>query len=149
MKTCGKCGLEKSLEDFHRSSRSPDGRQARCKECAASVHAGYYRDNPQKWADARRASKERVRSLILQEIEKRGGCADCPETNPIVMDWDHVRGEKLFHIAESANMGNSLKKVLEEIAKCDLVCSNCHRIRTANRNPLHWSHQIMAPSSSG
>jgi hypothetical protein len=44
------------------------------------------------------------------------------------MDFDHVRGEKLFGIA--VNMNISWERLEAEIAKCEIVCANCHRIRT-------------------
>lgn len=63
---------------------------------------------------------------------KNKPCLDCKNSfPPECMDFDHVRGEKV------ANPGNmftwSQESILAEIAKCDLVCSNCHRIRTFKR----------------
>lgn len=59
-------------------------------------------------------------------------CVDCGGTfPPVCMDFDHVRGKKLFSIGPNSHVAED--RVLKEIAKCDLVCSNCHRIRTARR----------------
>jgi hypothetical protein len=44
------------------------------------------------------------------------------------MDFDHVRGEKLFGIGPGV-ASHGLKALATEIAKCDLVCANCHRRR--------------------
>lgn len=44
------------------------------------------------------------------------------------MDYDHVRGEKIKDISDMWAGDKDL--ILAEIAKCDLVCANCHRIRT-------------------
>lgn len=49
------------------------------------------------------------------------------------MDFDHVRGGKLRDIARIVNSTNSVQVLAEELIKCDLVCSNCHRIRTQKR----------------
>lgn len=55
-------------------------------------------------------------------------CADCGRVYPFyVMEFDHVRGEKAFNIGGAKV---SRKRLLDEIAKCDVVCSNCHRERT-------------------
>ncbi len=63
-------------------------------------------------------------------------CLDCGNSYPLVcMTFDHTHGEKLFEIAYARNHGMDWQKVLEEIAKCDVVCANCHNIRTRNRGP--------------
>ena len=55
---------------------------------------------------------------------------DCKEVYPYyVMDFDHVRGVKHKNVSELIGT-LSKKKIDEEIAKCEIVCSNCHRIRT-------------------
>jgi hypothetical protein len=48
------------------------------------------------------------------------------------MDLDHVRGQKEFKVSEAVARayGTNLARVRAEIAKCDVVCANCHRIRT-------------------
>lgn len=57
-------------------------------------------------------------------------CADCGEKHPpCVMDFDHVRGKKVFGIG-GGMAGRSLDTIRREIAKCDVVCANCHRLRT-------------------
>ena len=59
-------------------------------------------------------------------------CVDCgTKFHPAAMDFDHVRGEKKFNISKSATLGRSLKEIMEEIAKCEIRCANCHRIRHA------------------
>ena len=59
-------------------------------------------------------------------------CQDCGKKYPhYVMDFDHREGEKkLLEVARMVAGGWSLKKIMKEIKKCDIVCSNCHRLRT-------------------
>lgn len=66
---------------------------------------------------------------------KRVPCADCGGTfHPFVMDFDHREGEaKRFNISAAVPLGLSLESVAEEAAKCDVICSNCHRMRTLRR----------------
>lgn len=86
---------------------------------------------------SRRASAKyrgRIRATIAEA--KNRPCADCGGRFPTcVMDFDHVRGEKKFKVAQAVQLayGLSLDRVRAEIAKCDVVCANCHRIRTASR----------------
>ena len=49
-----------------------------------------------------------------------------------VMDFDHVRGEKVANVS-SIWSRKSWEAVLEEVAKCEVVCANCHRLRTWSR----------------
>jgi hypothetical protein len=49
------------------------------------------------------------------------------------MDFDHVRGEKLHEISTLMRNRSPIEKLLTELDKCDLVCVNCHRIRTYER----------------
>jgi hypothetical protein len=69
--------------------------------------------------------------MALYNKLKEGPCTDCKQTFPTVcMDFDHVSGVKAANVGRLANQAVSIEKILEEIKKCELVCSNCHRIRT-------------------
>lgn len=61
-------------------------------------------------------------------------CADCGVLYPYyVMDFDHVRGEKLANVSSMATGRFKVSDIDAEIAKCDVVCANCHRVRTYTR----------------
>jgi hypothetical protein len=63
------------------------------------------------------------------------GCLDCNNIDRRVLQFDHVRGIKLFNINRGVNDRNiSLKKFLVEIDKCEVVCANCHSIRAWERS---------------
>lgn len=69
---------------------------------------------------------------------KDAPCMDCGNKfPPYVMDYDHVRGTRTIEVSAAVARGWSVKRVLEEIAKCDLVCTNCHRIRTFRSGARH------------
>lgn len=84
------------------------------------------------------SQKEYMRLRNIEKFEaytawlsyvKASPCADCGGSfPPCAMDFDHVRGKKLGKI--SGGQSWAKKKVFEEMSKCDIVCSNCHRIRT-------------------
>lgn len=60
-------------------------------------------------------------------------CVDCGEKNPIVLEFDHKK-DKVDCVGEIARRNGSLKAVKDEIAKCEVRCANCHRIKTAQSN---------------
>jgi hypothetical protein len=78
-------------------------------------------------------AKHHLASRLKIEELKAGPCLDCKEGFlPECMDFDHRDPKtKLMDIAQM--IGRRLDKILVEIAKCDLVCANCHRIRTRRR----------------
>lgn len=77
-----------------------------------------------------RDKRNKVR-VYIQKVKQESPCADCGENYPYwMMDFDHVRGEKLFNVSVYQRYTDSLDVVKQEIDKCDLVCANCHRNRT-------------------
>ncbi len=69
---------------------------------------------------------------------KRQPCTDCKGSfDPVCMDFDHLPGfEKFQEVSVMACGTYSRKTILAEIAKCELVCSNCHRLRTKSRRTI-------------
>ena len=87
------------------------------------------------WRYAKEHFKDKEeRNIAFVRQLKVEPCTDCKEHYPYwVMDFDHVpdRGKKKFGIGKSKS--KTLKEILKELRKCDLVCSNCHRTRTYYR----------------
>ena len=79
------------------------------------------------------AKQKSYLAKYIQELKEKTPCMDCKESYPYyVMDFDHVRGRKQANVMELVPT-LSKKRIDEEIAKCEIVCSNCHRIRTHMR----------------
>ena len=72
----------------------------------------------------------------VAKLKAETPCADCKQTYPYyVMDFDHLpKYKKVADITLLVKAGSS-KKLMEEIKKCEIICSNCHRIRTYIRRP--------------
>lgn len=74
-----------------------------------------------------------LRSNIIRTAKDKP-CADCNIAFPyFVMDFDHVRDEKRFDISAAHKLGVTFADLLDEIEKCDVVCANCHRVRTQRK----------------
>ena len=82
---------------------------------------------------------------FLLEFFAANPCVDCGEIDPLVLEFDHL-SDKDFNIAKGIRDRN-WQSVLDEIAKCDVVCANCHRRRTARRGGFMRS--VMAAGSAG
>ena len=79
--------------------------------------------------------KKKIAGYIL-DYKTRSKCSDCGfngDKYPEVLDFDHVNNDKEFNISEFRLHTSGFNKVKKEISKCEIVCANCHRIRTANR----------------
>ena len=91
----------------------------------------WYPKNKQRHINYVKRLKEKLKIYILNF--KRGkSCVDCGflgRVCPQVLDFHHV-GEKKFDIASHSSHILSLDKLQSEIGKCELVCANCHRIRS-------------------
>lgn len=96
----------------------------------------YYAENTDKCKDLAKKNRQQQRVNLREYVEKikTNPCHDCGRIYPTpVMEFDHVREEKIDNISSMVSRGVTLEILREEIAKCDLVCANCHRIRTMNR----------------
>lgn len=131
MKICGACNEEKALTEFNRKG---ERYQAKCRECQKLWYKNYYDSNPvEKTRLLAKHEKERaeLRQFIIEA--KAVPCADCGQQYPsYVMDFDHLR-DKSFNVGNAAGRGWSKIKLIAEIEKCEVVCSNCHRERTHQR----------------
>ncbi len=86
------------------------------------------------WWNARRAEVRRV----IDEAKSRP-CVECGIQFPLpAMQFDHVRGVKSFNLGSANSRANNLDALREEIAKCDVVCANCHAVRTDARTTGKW-----------
>lgn len=138
---------ETSLSWYHRNkkklaaNRKKRGKLGLCKYCPSTAIVG--RSGCRKCLDA--FSKRRRKYWKLkaktkadrrtQLIKLAGGkCLDCGfRKHPAAFEFDHVRGKKKAAISNMLNVLNSWDTILIELNKCELVCANCHRIRTHNR----------------
>jgi hypothetical protein len=95
----------------------------------AAYRRKYYLENREYTLAVNRANREK--RLTAMRAAKDKPCADCGHKFPHpCMEFDHVRGVKKFCVSQ---INGSMKRIREEIAKCEVVCANCHRIRTWNR----------------
>jgi len=95
----------------------------------------WYSRNRAKKIQEVHARRNRLRE-VLREL-KSVPCGDCNQSYPYyVMDFDHVRGRKIGNVATLAQ--SNPDAAIREAKKCDVVCANCHRLRSNWRrlNPI-------------
>jgi hypothetical protein len=136
-KTCSKCRNAKSLSDFNKKKSNKDGHQSCCRSCQSESMKQHYRDNPERLKVIGDRSRDNVRSnsVWLYNYLAANPCVDCGEDNPVVLEFDHRnRDEKIKSVSHMTT--HSRESVMAEVAKCDVRCVNCHRLRTAKQ--LGW-----------
>lgn len=95
----------------------------------AARRARYYAKNKDKHYEGIKALRQKKLAYI-REYKTGKPCLDCGVLYPpYVLDFDHPPGEKDFAIAKQGHQV-SWQRLDEEMEKCDLICSNCHRLRT-------------------
>ncbi len=138
MKQCSKCLTNKPLTEFVTSKTTKSGYKSYCKQCQRQQQKEYYRINHTKRIQQIKINLKTWKQRIKIEIDelKSKPCTDCGYSFPsCCMDFDHLDGAtKINNISAMINNRRASKeKIYQEIGKCELVCSNCHRIRTHNR----------------
>lgn len=128
MKHCPRCNRDLDESSFAKNQMKRDGLQGYCRECKKGIHHDYYGAHKEQWQQRSARQRESLREVVAKA--KNRPCMDCDQTfPPYVMDFDH-RGDKDGNVADMVQRSVSVQRLTTEIAKCDVVCANCHRIRT-------------------
>ena len=133
-KRCSRCSEVKPVADFAWRNVSKGVHDAYCRPCRSEYKREHYGRNKDSYIDqaSRRWQRIRVeRTQWLIDYLSVNPCVDCGESDPMVLEFDHVE-DKDFNISIALSV-RSWRSVSAEIAKCDVVCVNCHRRRTAER----------------
>lgn len=99
-----------------------------CKFCHNEYQKKYHKEFPKAIKDSKDRRRVAIRKLVVDSKNKP--CTDCGIKYPYyVMDFDHLRDKK-FDLSRATSHLWSPETVKKEIDKCEVVCSNCHRVRT-------------------
>ena len=131
---CYRCGEVKPAEAFAWRRRRKLQRDSFCRPCRKAYGREHYLANRQRYVAQARMNKQRLareRTAYLLEYFDAHPCSDCGETDPTVLEFDHLR-DKAFNIGQALPYRN-WDSILAEIEKCEVVCANCHRRRTGRR----------------
>lgn len=128
-KYCPRCEEYKPSSEFNRKGTRLS---SYCSSCNKEYLREHYRDNKEYYKDKNARRKESLRRRV--EAAKQVPCADCGNSYPpVCMDFDHVSDDKEESIANMIKNRASWTRIKEEMEKCEVVCANCHRIRTKDR----------------
>lgn len=136
------------MTDFNRKSSRADGRQEVCRECNRASSRRYYETNREHHVAVirRRTDAQRAENLrVVGEYLLKHPCVDCGAFDVRVLDFDHRPGStKRDGVMQLVRNGFSVATIIDEIAKCDVRCRNCHAIVTYERMGRNWRSEIAA-----
>lgn len=122
---CNKCKREKELESFNFRNKVKNIKNGICKDCQKTYKNSYYRRNKESHYARNNVTKQTLKSYIKNN--KNSGCVICRELSIPCLEYHHLVSENKEHLVSKMVDRGSLKKLKEEIDKCVILCSNCHR----------------------
>lgn len=127
MKKCTICKELKLFSEFNKKKTSKDGFQNKCRCCSKEYAKQHYNENKLSYLNKNERHRKERREW-LSEFKEDLECQVCGESESCCLDFHHRNPkEKDFVIAVAMNNCYSKNRILQEIEKCDVVCSNCHR----------------------
>jgi hypothetical protein len=133
MKRCAHCKEYKEEDAFAFNNRILKIRQKHCRDCMRDFNRqSYERRTPDKKEQVRLDKQRRIEEArqFAWDYLSNHPCVDCGEANPVVLEFDHVRGVKRKEVANMVRLGFAIAAIQDEISKCEVRCANCHRIKT-------------------
>jgi len=145
-KICTKCLVQKDLSNFDPRPNRPSKYDSHCKECKYKVKIQWEKDNKDHVSKRRTKLRKEKPNIYIAMDQRRHDkrrdfinklkdvpCMDCNgRFLSFVMHFDH-RDPKTKIESISRMHSCSLEMIKNEIAKCDIVCANCHAVRTYNQ----------------
>lgn len=130
MKICNHCNHEKDNESFHKDKSTKDGLSRTCKVCRNKItsihHKKHYQENKVR-IQADTKARKITRKEKFYTWKKTLECCICGENESCCLDFHHLDpSKKEIEIAKIVEH-RSWKNIMKEVAKCIVVCSNCHR----------------------
>lgn len=138
---CSKCNTEKTLDEFFVRNAKTGRLHTECKDCYKTHRQSYYQAHYKKYRDSylqranlrRETLKEEFRTNMLAYLSNKS-CLVCKESDIRVLEFDHLDPtKKKFSISQAVKLGFTWSQVMAEVEKCQILCSNCHKKRTAEQ----------------
>ena len=136
MKICCRCKTGKSEQKFGKNKNNSDGLQRYCKECKKKIARSWYMGAGRKLhLECVTRNNHKYRKILrdfVWDYLKQHPCKMCGETDPVVLEFDHLGISKKENDISKLICNSTNKNVLlKEIEKCQVLCSNCHKRKTA------------------
>ena len=141
-KFCHGCARWLERSKFSFKDRAKGVLRSRCRRCCAErskrhyvrMKGAYLKRNRRKKPVLREAAASFVHQFLQQHR-----CAHCGEQDPVVLEFNHIDpASKSGNISEMIRAGTSVRRLQAEIAKCEVLCANCHQRHTITGKTAHY-----------
>tara|TARA_R100000664_G_scaffold27146_1_gene37657 strand:+ start:4560 stop:4910 length:351 start_codon:yes stop_codon:yes gene_type:complete len=109
------------------------------KKDQKEASARHYKKNREKIIEKsskRNKTRRNWNRKFLARVKQLFHCVDCGEQESFLLDFDHVKGEKVCNVSDMVGRAYSIKAIKNEIRKCEVRCANCHRRKHANEKNI-------------
>lgn len=132
LRVCTFCrgNLELVHENFAWRNKARGLFQSQCRSCQKSWRKDHYQKNRQAYIDKASVWRDEQKKTFYDWL-KTQVCVDCGQDDFRLLQCDHLL-DKSFNVGEKIGV-LKFETLMLEVNKCDIVCSNCHIIRTSER----------------
>lgn len=131
-KFCKRCGTSKPYTAFTTDAGSVDGRRWTCKSCTNEQQRARHGNTNGRSQRAYMVAVVKAKRDYLYQYYEQHPCIDCGTKDVRVLQSDHTRDKK-YSIGLLVANSNSLALLIDELAKCETRCANCHQIKTQSQ----------------
>jgi hypothetical protein len=131
MKFCSGCNQDRPVEEFHSNKSKQDGKQSVCKKCRTDYSRAWYKKNKTLQKNRVAVNKKSKRQFLFDYLSEHP-CVVCGEKRIPTLHFDHLE-DKSFNMGHAVTLGKGLKLIQAEIEKCQILCANCHSMKTAEQ----------------
>lgn len=141
-KVCNGCGISCKRDEFPLKNSRTGQRHSQCRLCCRRRSKDHYGRNHAAYIARNQRNtplqRQRNAALVLEYLSVHP-CSLCGESDPIVLEFNHTDARtKIANISDLVRSGCSIHRITAEIAKCEVVCANCHQRVTSQARPSHY-----------
>lgn len=133
-KICTRCKIKKDFHAFSTRKLAKDGLASWCRTCFKENWQQRYYDNHEHYRKSHNTSRTKIREENARKVFDylaEHHCINCGESDPIVLEFDHRDKDAKIENISNLILNSSWQRIKNEIEKCDALCANCHRRKSA------------------